>query len=172
MIRRHPHVFDGASQYKTTSQQISDWEKIKESERSGKLNGPAKTLDGIAKNLPALTRAVKLQNRAARVGFDWPDISGVTDKITEEVAELAEARELLSYDAQVEEYGDLLFVMANFARHLKIDPEEALRAANEKFKHRFEGVEQKLAAISKSPAQSNLDEMNTFWNIIKQSEKS
>ena len=80
--------------------------------------------------------------------------------------------ELLSYDAQVEEYGDLLFVMANFARHLKIDPEEALRAANEKFKHRFEGVEQKLAAISKSPAQSNLDEMNTFWNIIKQSEKS
>ena len=171
MIRRHPHVFNEADQHKTTKQQISDWEKIKESERSDKHNGPTKTLGGIAKNLPALTRAVKLQNRAARVGFDWPDISGVTDKITEEIAELTEAREILSYDNQVEEYGDLLFVMTNFARHLKIDPEEALRAANEKFSRRFENVEQKLAAIGKSPIQSNLDEMNNLWNIVKKLEK-
>lgn len=171
MIHRHPHVFGNESREKSSTQQVADWEKIKAAERATKSDTPAKTLDGIALNLPALTRAVKLQKRAARVGFDWPDISGVTDKISEEIAELAEARATKTHVDQVEEYGDLMFVMANFARHLNIDPEEALRAANKKFQRRFEGVEQKLAAMGKTPAQSNLDEMDALWDAVKQNEK-
>lgn len=171
MIHRHPHVFGNESRNKSSTQQVADWEKIKAAERATKSDTPAKTLDGIALNLPALTRAVKLQKRAARVGFDWPDISGVTDKISEEIAELAEARATKTHVDQVEEYGDLMFVMANFARHLNIDPEEALRAANKKFQRRFEGVEQKLAAMGKTPAQSNLDEMDALWDAVKQDEK-
>ena len=170
MIRRHPHVFGDKKQYKSSDQQIRDWEKIKEQERS--KNTPSKTLDGIAGNLPALTYATKLQKRAARVGFDWPDISGVTDKISEEIDELNEARNELSLDAQEEEYGDLMFVMVNFARHLKIDPEKALRGANKKFKKRFEQVEKELALIGKTPNQSDLSEMDNLWNIVKQKENN
>ena len=170
MIRRHPHVFGDKKHYKSTDQQITDWEKIKEEERS--KNSPSKTLDGIAKNLPALTYATKLQKRAARVGFDWPDISGVTDKISEEINELNEARDKLSPKAQEEEYGDLMFVMVNFARHLKIDPEKALRTANKKFSRRFEEVEKKLALIGKTPIQSNLSEMDDLWNEVKQKENN
>ena len=170
MIRRHPHVFGDKKQYKSSDQQIRDWEKIKEQERS--KNTPSKTLDGIAGNLPALTYATKLQKRAARVGFDWPDISGVTDKISEEIDELNEARNELSLDAQEEEYGDLMFVMVNFARHLKIDPEKARRGANKKFKNRFEQVEKELALIGKTPNQSDLSEMDNLWNIVKQKENN
>ena len=170
MIRRHPHVFGDKKQYKSSDQQIRDWEKIKEQERS--KNTPSKTLDGIAGNLPALTYATKLQKRAARVGFDWPDISGVTDKISEEIDELNEARNELSLDAQEEEYGDLMFVMVNFARHLKIDPEKALRGANKKFKKRFEQVEKELARIGKIPNLSDLSEMDNLWNIVKQKENN
>ena len=170
MIRRHPHVFGDKKQYKSSDQQIRDWEKIKEQERS--KNTPSKTLDGIAGNLPALSYATKLQKRAARVGFDWPDISGVTDKISEEIDELNEARNELSFEAQEEEYGDLMFVMVNFARHLKIDPEKALRGANKKFKKRFEQVEKELALIGKTPNQSDLSEMDNLWNIVKQKENN
>ena len=170
MIRRHPHVFGDKKQYKSSDQQIRDWEKIKEQERS--KNTPSRTLDGIAGNLPALTYATKLQKRAARVGFDWPDISGVTDKISEEIDELNEARNELSLDAQEEEYGDLMFVMVNFARHLKIDPEKALRGANKKFKKRFEQVEKELTLIGKTPNQSDLSEMDNLWNIVKQKENN
>ena len=170
MIRRHPHVFGDKKQYKSSDQQIRDWEKIKEQERS--KNTPSKTLDGIAGNLPALTYATKLQKRAARVGFDWPDISGVTDKISEEIDELNEARNELSFEAQEEEYGDLMFVMVNFARHLRIDPEKALRGANKKFKKRFEQVEKELALIGKTPNQSDLSEMDNLWNIVKQKENN
>jgi len=101
-------------------QQTADWEKIKAKERAGKAQ--QRTLDGVAVNLPALTRAVKLQNRAARVGFDWPNTSHVVDKIKEEAAELVEAREELSQEEIAEEFGDLMFVMANLARHLELDP--------------------------------------------------
>ncbi len=170
MIRRHPHVFGDKKHYKSSDQQITDWEKIKEQERS--KNTLSKTLDGIAGNLPALTYATKLQKRAARVGFDWPDISGVTDKISEEIDELNEARNELSFEAQEEEYGDLMFVMVNFARHLRIDPEKALRGANKKFKKRFEQVEKELALIGKTPNQSDLSEMDNLWNIVKQKENS
>jgi ATP diphosphatase len=172
MIHRHPHVFGDENRDKSSAQQVADWEKIKAAERATKSDTPAKTLDGVATNLPALTRAAKLQKRAARVGFDWPDISGVTDKITEEVAELVEAVESKTHADQIEEYGDLMFVMANLARHLDIDPEQALRAANQKFQRRFEGVEEKLVAIGKSPSQSNLDELDALWNAVKADEKN
>ena len=155
MIRRHPHVFGDASRDKTADEQTADWERAKAGER-----GQAGTLAGIAAGLPALTRAVKLQNRAARVGFDWPDAGAVLDKIAEETAELVEARDAGDAARVLEEYGDLMFVMANLARHLKVDPEAALRAANAKFTRRFEAIEAALAARGRTPADSDLAEMD------------
>ena len=172
MIHRHPHVFGDESRDKSAAQQTLDWEKIKAAERAAKGQQEAKTLDGIALNLPALTRAVKIQKRAARVGFDWPSTDEVVEKIAEEAAELVEARDTLPHDKQVEEFGDLMFVMANLARHLKIDPEEALRLANAKFTRRFNAVEQRLADRGKLPAQSDLIEMDALWNDVKTSEKA
>ena len=170
MVARHPHVFGEESRDKTADQQVSDWERIKAAERAGTSEG--RTLDGVARALPALMRAVKLQKRAARVGFDWPDIGQVVDKIAEEAAELAEARDRLTQDQVAEEYGDLLFVMANLGRHLGVDPEEALRAANAKFTRRFEAVEDALAARGRTPAQSDLAEMDALWDAAKRAEKN
>jgi len=172
MIHRHPHVFSDESRDKSATQQVADWEKIKATERADKGQEQSKTLDGIAGNLPALTRAVKLQKRAARVGFDWPSTLEVLDKINEECAELVEAHKKLSHVEQLEEFGDLMFVMANLARHLDIDPEEALRSANTKFTRRFEGVEAKLAELDKTPQQSDLTEMDALWDAVKQDEKA
>lgn len=169
MVARHPHVFGDESRDKSAEQQTADWEKIKAAERAGK--DQRRTLDGVAIGLPALTRAVKLQNRAARVGFDWPDVSHVVDKVKEEAAELVEARDKLSEQETKEEFGDLLFVMANLARHLKIDPEEALRQANAKFARRFESIENALAEIGKKPAESDLEEMDALWDAAKLAEK-
>ncbi|MBS9716545.1 nucleoside triphosphate pyrophosphohydrolase [Pseudohalocynthiibacter aestuariivivens] len=165
MVARHPHVFGTESREKSAEQQTHDWEKLKAEERAKKAEKG--TLDGVATGLPALMRAVKLQKRAARVGFDWPSTDQVLDKIVEEAGELTEARETLSQTEIEEEFGDLLFVMANLARHLKIDPEVALRAANAKFTHRFERVEAKLARMGKTPAQSNLEEMDALWDEAK-----
>ena len=148
MVARHPHVFGDESRDKSAEQQTADWEKIKAAERAGKAQGG--TLDGVAIGLPALLRAMKLQKRAARVGFDWPETTQVLDKITEEAAELVEAKDTLSQAEVEEEYGDLLFVMANLGRHLGLDPEAALRAANAKFTRRFEGIEARLAAMGLS----------------------
>lgn len=169
MVSRHPHVFGDESRDKSAEQQTRDWEKIKAAERAGRAERG--TLDGVALGLPALTRAIKLQNRAARVGFDWPDAGDVVAKITEECNELVEARETADADHMAEEFGDLLFVMANLARHLNIDPEQALRAANAKFTRRFSGVEQRLAAIGKRPVDSNLSEMDALWDAVKAAEK-
>ena len=160
MIARHPHVFAGESREKSSEQQTADWEKIKAGER-----GPARVLEGVALGLPALTRAVKLQKRAARVGFDWPSTDEVLDKLREEMAELVEARDSLGADAVAEEFGDLLFVMANLARHMNVDPEAALRAANAKFSRRFARIEDFLAEAGKAPAQSDLAEMDALWNL-------
>ena len=165
MVTRHPHVFGDESRDKTANQQVADWEKIKAAERGGATTS---ALDGVALGLPALTRAVKLQNRAARVGFDWPDIGPVIDKIAEEAREVTEAA---PGTEQFEEFGDLMFVIANLARHMKIDPEEALRAANAKFMRRFQGVEARLAAIGKTPTQSDLAEMDALWDKVKRGEK-
>ena len=169
MVARHPHVFGDESRDKSAEQQTRDWEAIKAAERAGKKQGGA--LDGVAVGLPSLLRAYKLQNRAARVGFDWPSTDQVIDKIQEEAAELVEARDELTHKEMTEEFGDLMFVMANLARHLKIEPEEALRAANAKFTRRFEGVEVKLAEIGKTPAQSDLAEMDALWDAVKVDER-
>tara|TARA_R110002096_G_scaffold52128_8_gene135950 strand:+ start:1322 stop:2209 length:888 start_codon:yes stop_codon:yes gene_type:complete len=170
MVARHPHVFGDESRDKSAEQQTADWEAIKATERAGKAQRG--TLDGVAIGLPALMRAVKLQKRAARVGFDWPDTDQVIDKITEEAAELVEARDTLSHDEVTEEYGDMLFVMANLGRHLGVDPEEALRAANAKFTRRFEGVERRLKDMGKTPDQSDLAEMDALWDAEKSAEKA
>lgn len=166
MLARHPHVFGDASRDKSAAQQTADWEALKAKER-----GPARVLDGVALGLPGLTRAVKLQKRAARVGFDWPSTDEVVAKIAEEAAELVEARDQLTEAEVTEEFGDLLFVMANLARHLKVDPEAALRAANAKFTRRFGRIEDWLAEAGRSPAQSDLAEMDDLWNRAKDEEK-
>jgi ATP diphosphatase len=170
MIDRHPHIFGDESREKSAEQQTADWERIKAAERAGKQQRG--TLDGVAIGLPALTRAVKLQKRAARVGFDWPSTDQVIDKIVEEAAELNEARATLTQTEVEEEFGDLLFVIANLARHLDIEPETALRAANAKFTRRFRAIESALAKRGKTPAQSNLQEMDDLWNAAKADEKA
>ncbi len=170
MIARHPHVFGTDSRDKTAEQQTRDWEAQKAAEREAST-AKARTLDGIAAALPALTRALKLQNRAARVGFDWPSTGEVLDKLVEEAREVVEARATLSHVELAEEIGDLLFVMANLARHLKVDPEAALRAANAKFTRRFARIEDWLAEAGKTPAQSDLAEMDALWTRAKLEEK-
>ena len=165
MIARHPHVFGDESNAKSADQQVADWEKLKAAERAAKAKGGV--LDDVALGLPALMRAEKLQKRAARVGFDWPDIAMVIDKIAEEARELAEARATLPQDKIAEEMGDLLFVMANLARHLKVDPEDALRRANTKFTRRFAFIEAELAKQGKRPDESDLAEMDALWDSAK-----
>jgi len=171
MIARHPHVFGAESRDKSAEQQTRDWEKIKAAERARKGAAESGTLDGVALGLPALTRALKLQKRLARVGFDWPSTDEVIDKIAEESRELVEAKASGDHAHMVEEFGDLLFVVANLARHLNIDPEEALRAANTKVTRRFKGVETRLQAQGKTPQQSTLAEMDALWNAVKCDEK-
>ncbi|MFC3059550.1 nucleoside triphosphate pyrophosphohydrolase [Paenirhodobacter populi] len=165
MIARHPHVFGNETRDKSAAQQTEDWEKIKAAERAGRAEKGV--LDGVALGLPALTRALKLQKRAARVGFDWPTTKEVIAKIAEEARELEEAREVLGPAEIAEEYGDLLFVMVNLGRHLGLDPEAALRAANGKFARRFGHIERELAKRGKTPAESDLAEMDALWDAAK-----
>ena len=213
MIRRHPHVF-GTERGATSDQAKVTWERIKAEERAAKTaeraarqgqskgqthgSDPVSVLDGVPAALPALSRAVKLQHKAADVGFDWPSLAPVLDKMREELAELDEV--LLAADPRgaqnqergdavpsrspardevpgpgsariEEEFGDLLFVMANVARHLSLDPERALRQANAKFARRFGVVEAKLAALGSAPARSTLAEMDALWNEAKREER-
>lgn len=169
MVSRHPHVFGDENRDKSAEQQTRDWETIKAAERAGKEQKGA--LDGVATNLPALLRAYKLQKRAARVGFDWPDAGHVLDKISEEAAELHEARESMDSDALEDEFGDLLFVLVNLGRHLGIEPEAALRRTNAKFTRRFEQIEASLAERGKTPLESDLSEMDLLWDEAKRTEK-
>jgi len=168
MIARHPHVF-GDAEVSSAEAQTLAWEGMKARERASRAQGGV--LDDVPLALPALTRAVKLQKRAARVGFDWPEIGQVVDKITEEARELAEARSSLTQAEITEEYGDMLFVMANLARHLDIEPEAALRAANEKFSRRFRAIEGALAVDGRKPQDSTLAEMDALWDAAKRAEK-
>ncbi|MGQ3489265.1 nucleoside triphosphate pyrophosphohydrolase [Roseovarius pacificus] len=170
MVARHPHVFGDESRDKSAEQQTRDWEAIKAAERADKAQ--TGVLDGVAVGLPALLRALKLQKRAARIGFDWPETTQVLDKIAEESVELVEAAETLPQDKIEEEMGDLLFVMANLARHLKVDPEAALRRANAKFTRRFARIEDWLAEAGKTPEQSDLTEMDALWNRAKAAERT
>jgi len=160
MIRRHPHVF-GDDEARSATLAKGFWEENKAKERAGKPK--TGTLDGIPAALPGLTRAVKLQAKAAKVGFDWPSVENVYDKIAEEVAEFREAPE----EKKAEEFGDLLFAMANVARHLGIDPEAALRGTNAKFERRFAHIEARLAEAGKEPRDSNLAEMDALWDEAK-----
>lgn len=160
MIRRHPHVF-GDEEARSATLAKGFWEDMKAREREGQPK--RRVLDGVPVALPGLTRAVKLQSKAAKVGFDWPSVENVYDKISEEVAEFRDAPD----SRKAEEYGDLLFAMANVARHLGIDPEAALRAANGKFERRFAHIETRLAEAGKTPQDSSLEEMDSFWDEAK-----
>ena len=165
MVARHPHVFGSESRDKTAEDQIRDWEAAKAAERAAQAR--AGVLDDVALGLPALMRAEKLQKRAARVGFDWADPHGVLAKIAEEAAEVAEAHAAADADALHDEIGDLLFAVVNLARHLKVDPETALRRTNAKFTRRFRVVEAALAAAGRRPEEATLAEMDALWNSAK-----
>ncbi|EPX81911.1 Nucleoside triphosphate pyrophosphohydrolase MazG [Salipiger mucosus DSM 16094] len=160
-------MFGAESNAKSPDQQTRDWEAIKAAERAERAE--TGVLDGVALGLPALLRALKLQKRAARVGFDWPSTDEVIDKIVEEAQELREATDP---DHAEEEFGDLLFVMANLARHMDIDPEAALRRANAKFTRRFGAIEEALAEQGRSPSDSDLAEMDALWDAAKAREKA
>ncbi|NAZ36254.1 nucleoside triphosphate pyrophosphohydrolase [Rubellimicrobium sp. CFH 75288] len=163
MVARHPHVF-GEGAVRTAAEQTRAWEAQKALER-----GAGRVLDGVARALPALKRAEKLQARAARVGFDWPDAGPVLEKVAEEAREVAAAE---GPDAREEEVGDLLFVLANLARHLGVDPEAALRRACDKFERRFAAVEDRLAERGRRPQDSTLAEMDALWDEVRRQDRA
>ena len=169
MIRRHPHVF-GDQKFDSVEMQSKAWDDIKAAERARKAR-ISSVLDDVPASLPALTRAVKLSKRAARVGFVWPTTQGVLDKLHEEIGELEHEIKIGDIGKAREELGDLLFVCANLARDLDIDPEDALRAANAKFTGRFHFIEAALASAGRSPEQSNLEEMEELWLAAKAEER-
>ena len=172
MVRRHPHVFSEAT-YASLDHQKAGWEELKAAEREAKgKGGAASLLDDIPVGLPALTRAVKLSKRAAKVGFVWPDISHVVDKLDEELAELKVEIAAGELEKARQEMGDVLFVVANLARTLDVDPEDALRFTNAKFVRRFHYVETRLAERGKTPDQSDLAEMDALWDEAKAAEKA
>lgn len=172
LVYRHPHVFpDG--QLRSRQNQVIDadqvsgqWEQLKAKEKS-QTDEKVSVLDDIPHALPALLRAKKLQKKAASVGFDWPDVSGVFAKAREELAELEEAVALGNSDDIEAELGDLLFVMANLARHLKVDPEQAARSTNAKFERRFGYVEQQVLATGKDWQAFSLEQLDAFWDEAK-----
>jgi nucleoside triphosphate diphosphatase len=167
MRRRHPHVFSTA-EIVDAAAQTTAWEAHKAQERSARGEG---MLDGVPVALPALARAQKLGRRAARVGFDWPEAVAVLDKLAEETAELeaAIAARATAPEAVEEELGDLLFTVANLARHLEVDAEGALRRASLKFEHRFRALEARLAAAGRRPEDASPDELDRLWNEVKES---
>jgi MazG family protein len=169
LVRRHPHVFEGRK-YATIAEQHAAWEAGKAAERAQKTEAPS-ILDDVPVGLPALTRAVKLSRRAARVGFVWATVQDVVAKLHEEVAELEAEVEAGDLEALRGELGDVLFVVANLARTLDIDPEDALRSTNAKFVRRFRHIEAALAERGKTPDQSDLAEMDALWNEAKEAEK-
>jgi ATP diphosphatase len=168
MIRRHPHVFADAAARDSTARTAA-WEEQKSAERAARAERG--TLAGIPEAMPALTRAAKLTARAARVGFDWPNADAVLDKLDEETAELR--AELAGGDAarMADEFGDMLFVLANLGRKLGLDPERCLHAANAKFTRRFGFIEQSLAAEGKTPDDIPLAEMEALWAVSKKRER-
>lgn len=173
MIRRHPHVF-GNVKVDSADEMVLRWEDQKAVEREAKAAAdggkPPSVLDGITGGLPALTRAIKLQKRAARVGFDWAATPDILDKIEEEIGELRAELAVADKARLQDELGDVLFAVTNLARRLDIDPETALRGTNAKFDRRFRRIESLLADDGRTPDQSNLDEMETLWQRAKREE--
>ncbi|WP_417489286.1 nucleoside triphosphate pyrophosphohydrolase [Maricaulis sp.] len=170
MIRRHPHVFGGAVQRDSAAQTV-EWEAQKARERAASRKGDGVLAD-IPLALPAVKRAQKLQARAARVGFDWPDAEQVFDKITEEVAEVKQAIRLNDPEEIAEEIGDLMFVCTNLGRKLNVNVEAATRSANAKFERRFGYIERTLAAKGRRPEDASLEEMEALWSEAKQIDKA
>jgi ATP diphosphatase len=169
MIARHPHVFADKMTPKSAAAQTIAWEEHKRGERAAKPGG---ILDDVPSALPALLRAEKLQKRAGSVGFDWESAPKVVEKIAEEAAEIVEAQNAGAPMERIEEeVGDLLFAVANLARHLKVDPEKALRSANAKFVRRFRFIEAGLAARGTKPGEASLEEMEALWVAAKKGEK-
>ncbi len=164
MIRRHPHVF-GSETERADGKKDGSWEQIKEAERSKSTDDSA--LAGVTKALPALKRAQKLGKRASRVGFDWPDRQGVRDKINEELEELEEAVGARDSADMEEEFGDVLFAIVNLARHLDIDPENALTRANYKFERRFRDMEAEIGQSGKRFRDFDLAALDKFWRAAK-----
>ena len=184
MVRRHPHVF-GSATIDSADAQTEAWERHKEHERAEKAetagtpemaNAASSVLDGVALGLPALTRAIKLQKRAARIGFDWPETLQILDKVEEEVAELRAELEARDRDGDsahrqtriAAELGDVLLAWSNFARRLDVDPESSLRAANQRFEQRFRCMEKIMSASGRDPGSFTLDEMEALWTQAKQ----
>lgn len=174
MIERHPHVF-GDRDAKTADTVLKNWEADKAAKREAEAKAEGRAvsvLDGVSTALPAATRAMKLQKRAARVGFDWTDAKDILAKIREETAELeTEIKNKAGNDAIEDEFGDLFFALVNLARRLDVDPETALRRTNRKFERRFKEVEKRMAAKGKVMDSSALDEMERIWCDIKAEEK-
>ena len=171
MVDRHPHVF-GDARIATAEAQTASWEARKAAERAARKDGavePAGALDGVARALPALLRAEKIQKRAARVGFDWKQTGPVIDKIEEELGELRAELAAGTVDQArlADELGDVLFAVANLARHCKVDPEAALRATNDKFERRFRYIERRLAEAGRKPVDASLEEMEALWQEAK-----
>jgi len=162
MRRRHPHVF-GDDRVDTVEAQTRAWEAHKARERGDRDSA----LDGVTRALPALVRAGKLQRRAARVGFDWPDVSGPLGKCREELDELAQALAEGGQTEREHELGDLLFSCVNLARHVDVDPEQALRKANARFERRFRGVERRLGEEGRSVDEADLDTLDRLWDAVK-----
>jgi MazG family protein len=171
MVDRHPHVF-GDARIATAEAQTVSWEARKAAERAARKDGAAQlagALDGVARALPALLRAEKIQKRAARVGFDWKRTGPVIDKIEEELGELRAELAAGTVDQArlADELGDVLFAVANLARHCKVDPEAALRATNDKFERRFRYIERRLAETGRKPSDATLKEMEALWQEAK-----
>jgi ATP diphosphatase len=181
LLRRHPHVFPTGELYapaetpRLTDDEVNRrWDEIKAEERAEKAGAPEQLslLDDVPAALPALSRAAKLQKRAAQVGFDWPEALPVVDKVREELDEVLEAMSENDADAVAEEIGDLLFVVVNLARHLKVDPETALRSANSKFDRRFRFIEQALRHTQRPIEECTLEDMDALWGEAKRQEKN
>lgn len=171
MVRRHPHVFGAHPGAERADPAAVNWEEIKAAERleRGEIRGSV--LDGVPVTLSGLTRAVALTRRTARVGFDWDNPGEILSKVAEESAELVAEMSRAAHDAIEEEFGDLLFVMANLARHLEVDPEASLRRANAKFDRRFRAIEAALGAQGRTPEDATLAEMDALWDAAKAAER-
>ena len=165
MISRHPHVFE-----ERKADSADDVDKIWEEQKSKEKNVKGSVLDGVTAALPSLLKAQKLQKKAAKVGFEWPNVTHVLDKLEEEIQEMREAVENNDIENQKEELGDILFLLANYGRMLGINSEEALRQCNNKFEHRFRGLEADLKQSGSSVEEADLGEMEQAWNNQKLSE--
>ncbi len=174
LINRHPHVFAGKAENNLNEATLNEaWEQAKSSERDEASQvGKASVLSGVAKALPALKRAQKLQKRAAREGFDWPTVVPVLEKIEEEIAELKEAMQQADEAHIFEEMGDLLFSCVNLARHIDVDAEESLRGCNQKFERRFSYIERSLKRQGREFGRCTLDELEALWLEAKKKDKA